>query len=139
MKTVQELRRDTEPWNVRAFGAIRKLVIALTDKAIWQVVGVLMPDGPEVFRAEVFGGIGHAARPPSGVQAEAIAAMVADANVPVIVAVRDEQTRAASVADLAADETATYNTLARLHVKADGKIEARTHGGTAKQLLTLDD
>jgi len=139
MLTIKEQRRDTDPAIVRAFGAVRRFVITLTDAAIWQVVGLMLPGGQEVLRAEVFGGIGIAARPPNGAPAEAIGVMVGDASTPVIVAVRDEQTRAASVGDLVADETVAFNSKARVYVKADGTIEARTHSGTAQALATKAD
>lgn len=139
MRTIQEFRESTAPAVVRAWGAVRRFVITMTETAIWQVTGVRLPDGIETRRAEVFGGIGLVARPPAGVEAEAIGAMVGDANAPVIVAVRDEATRSAKMGDIAEDETAIFNGQARVHVRADGTIEARTHGGTAKQLVTIDD
>lgn len=135
MRTIEELRRDIDPAIVRAFGAIRRFVITLTDTAIWQVAGVLMPDGQEVVRAEVFGGIGVSARPPSGVQAEAIAAMAGDADSPVIVAVRDEQTRAASAGDLQPDETALYNSKARAVVRADATVSLELVGTPAEDAM----
>lgn len=139
MRTVQEFRRDTDPAIVRAYGAIRRFVISLTDAAIWQLAGLMLPDGQEVFRSEVFGGIGIAARPPSSVQAEAICAMVGDANTPVVVAIRDEATRAASAGDLQPDETALYNSKSRVHVKADGTLEIVAIDGVANPLPTLAD
>lgn len=139
MKTVEQLNRTIAPDVVRAYGAIRRFVISLTDEVRWQLVGVLMPDGPEAHRAEVFGGIGIYARPPAGVEAEAIAVMSGDANAPAIVGIREEQTRAAVAGNLQPDETALYNSKALVYVRQDGTIEARSKGGTAKRLATLDD
>jgi phage gp45-like len=135
MKTVEQLARSTDPALVRAFGMIRRFVITLTDTAIWQIAGVLMPDGRETMRAEVFGGVGIHARPPASVEAEAIVAMGGDATNPVIVGLRDEKTRSASAGDLEADETALFNTLARVHVKADGTIELRQIAGLAPEKM----
>lgn len=139
MKTVEQLAQSTNPALVRAFGSIRRFVVTLTDSAIWQVAGVLMPDGREAMRAEVFGVVGVYARPPANVEAEVIAVMVGDATTPTVVGVRDEQTRAAAVSDIEADESALYNTLARVYVKDDGTIEARTHAGIAVPLCKHSD
>lgn len=139
MKTVEQLAQSTNPTLVRAFGAIRRFAIALTDTAIWQVAGVLMPDGREAMRAELFGSVGIFARPPTGAEVDAIGVMVGDATTPTLVGVRDEQTRAAVVGDLKPDETALYNSKALVHAKDDGRIQARSVGGTAKRLATVED
>ncbi len=135
MKTVEQLAQVTNPTLVRAMGAVRRFVITLTDRALWQVAGVLMPDGREAHRSEIFGGIGFYARPPAGVEAEAIAVMVGDATVPTIVGVRDEATRAAVVGDIRADESAMYNSQALVYVKDDGTIEARSKLGLVQPTI----
>lgn len=139
MKTVEQLAQSTNPALVRAFGAIRRFAVTLTDRAIWQVAGVLMPDGRETLRAEVFGGVGFSARPPSDSDAEAIVAMGGGATNPVIVAVRDEKTRAAVAGDLQPDESAMFNSQAIIVTKADGTIEARSANGTAVELALKSD
>lgn len=139
MKTVEQLAQSTNPALVRAFGAIRRLVVTLTDTAIWQIAGVLMPDGREAMRAEVFSGVGFYARPPAGAEVDAIVVMGGDATNPAIVGLRDEKTRAAVVGGMKPDEAALYNTLGLVYVKDDGTIEARSKNGTAKRLATKDD
>jgi phage gp45-like len=139
MKTVEQLAQVTDPALVRAYGAIRRFVVTLTDSARWQIAGVLMPDGREAHRAEVFSGVGFYSRPPADVQTEAVVVMSGDASNQLVVAVRDEKTRAAVVGDLKADESAIYNSVALVYVKADGTIEARSKSGTALRLMTVAD
>lgn len=116
------------------------MAIDLTEGVLWRVLGFLLEGGRrEQARVEVFPGIGFYARPPASGKPEAIVLNVGGAEHPVVVATRDEKTRAAAVADVAADESAQFNTAARVHVKADGTIEARTHGGVAIALPTMAD
>lgn len=140
MRTSEELNRETDPLRVRLAGAIRRFVITLTDAAIWQVTGYRMPDGStETRNAELFGGIGFAARPPAGGKPEAIGVMVGDASTPVIIAIRDEETRRAVAGALELDESMMFNTTAVMLIKADGTIEARAVGGSAVPLATKAD
>lgn len=139
MKTPQQLNAELDPKLVRARNAIRRFVVKLTDAAIWQLAGVRTPDGIETRRAEVFGGIGIAARPPAGNESEAIGVMVGDANTPVVIAIRDEKTRAAVAGALGVDETMLFNTTALMLIKSDGTIEARSVGGAAVALATKAD
>lgn len=139
MKTVRELMEVTRPSVARAAGAVRRMAIRLTARALWQLAGYEIDGDAEVVQAEPFGGIGLHARPPSSSKPEAIVLMVGDAKHPVIVAVRDEKTRASIAGALQEDETMLFNSAAFVHVKSDGTIEARTPGGTAKRLATLDD
>lgn len=140
MRTIRELAHAIDPARVRAAGAIRRMAITLTAKVLWQLTGFRLPDGTtETALAEVFGGIGFFARPPSGSKPEAIVLMVGDANTPVIVALRDEQTRAKVAGAFKPNESGVFNTLSIVYVKDDGTIEARSTGGTAKRLATNDD
>lgn len=120
-------------------GLVRRMTVKLSDGGVWQVAGHLLFDNQrEAPPAENYPGIGFVARPPANASAEVIVVNVGGQNQPAIVASRDEATRA-KVADVVADEAAAYNTLSRVHVKADGTIEARTHAGNAVSLATKAD
>jgi len=126
VRSVEELRAELDPRNLRGWGGVRRMLITYTAKALWQLTGFRKLDGTKETRdVEVFGGVGIAARPPDGAAAEAITVNVGDANAPAIVAIRDEATRQASAGDLEADETAVFNTKAIMHTKADGTVEIR--------------
>lgn len=130
----RDLASDTDPRWMQVLGAIRRVAISLTTKALWQVVGFRSWDGSQETRqVEVFPGLGFYARPPSSGSPEAIVVMIgADASSPAIVATRDEKTRAAIAGAIAAGETMVFNAISVLYLKADGTIEARSSGGTAK-------
>lgn len=143
-RTIEQLAQSTNPAMVRAFGAIRRFVVTLTDRAIWQIAGVVMPDGRETLRAELFGGVGFYARPSANGSPEAMVVMAnGDATNPMIIAVRDEKTRQAIVAALggepAPDTTFVNNSVALVLIKPDGTIEARTAAGTAVALALKSD
>lgn len=139
MKTTKELAEVTKPDRVASFGAVRRMAIRLTARALWQLAGYTIDGFVEAIKAETFTGIGISARPPVGSRADAIVLNVRDAKTPVVVGARDEGTRAAVVGNLAADETAIYNSAALVHVKADGTIEARSKSGAAVPLATKED
>lgn len=139
MRTTKELAHTTNPERVSAFGKIRRMAIRVTARALWQLVGYEIDGEVEAPRAEAFTGIGIAARPPRSSKPEAIVVNVGDAKVPVIIAVRDEATRAAVAGGLVEDETAIFNSAALVYVKANGTIEARTKNGTAVALATKAD
>jgi phage gp45-like len=92
-----------------------------------------------VVNAEPFTGFGFFSRPPSSGEPEAIVTSLGDASASVIVAVRDEKTRAAVVGDLKVGETAMYNAKAVVYAKDDGTIEARSVDGAATELSTKAD
>jgi hypothetical protein len=121
-------------------GMVRRMSVRFTGGGIWQLAGhLLFGSNREAREIELFPGIGIYARPPKGsTSAEAIVANAGGQNNPAVIATRDEAVRA-KVNDIAEDETATYNTLARVYVKADGTIEARTHAGAAVALCKHSD
>lgn len=135
MKSLKELGRAVDPDRISAFGAVRRMAITLTAKALWQLAGFVIDGRTEVVKAEPFTGIGIAARPPSSGKPEAIVIMVGDATNPMVIAVRDEKTRAAIAGALAADETMLFNSTAFVHVKATGKVEVGTPAGVAQPTL----
>lgn len=144
MRSKEALLESTDPRWIRVAGMVRRMAISLTTKVLWQLVGVQLPDGnggkvKETINAEAFTGIGFFARPPSSGKPEAIVVSLGDASAPMIIAVRDEKTRAAIVGSLEAGETAMYNDRALVYVKSDGSIEARSAGGTAAPLATKAD
>ena len=140
MRTTQTLLESTDPRWIRVAGMVRRMAISLTTKVLWQLVGFRLPDGTrEVVSAEVFGGIGFFARPPSSGDPEAIVVSVGDASAPMIIAVRDEKTRAAIAGALRLGETAVYTDQVIVHLRDDGTIEARSAGGAAVPLATRAD
>lgn len=141
MRRPEELRRGLKKEAAHAAGAIRKVAISLTSRALWQLLGFKQLDGTkEAFPAEPFLGIGFHARPPASGKPEAIVLMVGDdARTPVVVAVRDEATRKAIASTLKLDETAMFNSKSIIHVKDDETIEARSKSGTAVSVATVAD
>lgn len=135
MKSPRDLAGDTDPLLQQLRGMVRRFAITLTSKALWQLAGFRQADGStETRQVEVFSGIGFYARPPSSGSPEAIAVMVGDASVPMIVATRDEKTRAAVAGNVQPGETAMFTPLAIVYMKSDGTIEVRSVSGTAKPL-----
>lgn len=143
MKTVAELRDEVSGAAAAARATIRRMTIALTSSVLWQIVGFLNVDNTqEVRNAEPFTGIGLTSRPPTNGKPEAIVVFVGgELGTPIIVAVRDQQTRAAIVNALnpQADETVLHNSQAVVYVKADGTIEARLANGAAQTLAFAAD
>ncbi len=140
MRTAKELAEATDPIILRGLGAIRRMAISLTARALWQLVGFRLPDGSnELLEAEPFTGIGIASRPPANSKPEAIVVMVGGAKSPAIIAVRDEKTRKAIAGALIEDETMLFNSQALVYMKADGTIEARSAAGVAVSLCTKAD
>lgn len=138
--TAEDYAEQIGEFRRQLFGSIRRMAISLTSGGIWQAVGHLLFDGvKETREIELWPGIGFFARPPRGSEsAEAIVVNAGGQNNSAIIATRDEATRQL-VDDVADDEAAMFNTLARVHVQDDGTIEARTHAGTAKRLATVED
>ncbi len=134
MKKPVELARAADPLLRQLMGQIRHFAIELTEGVLWRLRGYDEVD--EAPRANVFTGIGFYSRPSSSGSPECIA--VGDARAPVVVATRDEKTRAA-VAQLEQDETATFNSQTIFKHRANGKCEARSVGGVAEPLSTHDD
>jgi hypothetical protein len=145
MRTVEALLESTDPRWIRFAGMVRRMTITLTAKVLWQLAGFRLPDaaggasGQEVINAEAFTGIGFFSRPPSSGSPEAIVVSVGDASSPMIIAVRDEKTRAAIVGALKVGETAVYTDQALVYLKDNGTIEARSAAGTAAPLATKAD
>lgn len=129
MRSRQALAEATDPRWISVHGMIRRMVVSLTDQVKWQLAGVPLPDGHggvnvEVRKAEVFSGIGFHSRPPeSGAPEAVVLSLGGDASAPVVVATRDEKTRAEVAGDLHEDETALFNSKAMLLAKANGTIE----------------
>lgn len=140
MRTIERMRQALDPFRASVTTMARRMVVTLSSRALWQLAGYRAPDVSEVLSGvEVFAGIGFHSRPPSSGKPEAIVIMLgADATTPVVVAVRDEATRAA-VAALLENESMVFNTLACMHVTQSGKVEARSVEGVAVPLATLAD
>lgn len=139
MRTVEELARTTNPTLRRIAGALRRMAVTLTARPLWHVVGHRTLDGSdETAVAEVFPGVGFYARPSRAGKPEAIVVHVGGASHPVVIATRDEKTRAA-VASIAEDEAILYSSTAVVHVRADGTVEIRSPDGAAVPLATKAD
>lgn len=139
-RTTEQLRQANDPMWRKVTGAIRRMVVDVTTKAAWRVLGYQLPDGSrEQAAAEVFPGVGFYSRPPTDVEAEVIVLNVGGAEHRVIIATRDEATRKAVAGALKANETALFNSAAIVYLKDDGTIEARSAAGTAVPLATLAD
>lgn len=125
----------------RLAGMLRRFAITLTTRALWQLTGHRLLDGTTETRdAEVFGGIGFYARPPSSGKPEAIAVFLGDGvGRPVVVAVRDETTRQAIAGGLDAGETAVFTDKAIVVIKASGTVEIRSANGAAGPLVPLTE
>lgn len=141
MKSKQELHADaTDPTRQALRTLVTRATVSLVQKgsAIWQWVGAQLGVGGEkvTSNAEAFTGIGFYAVPPSSGSPEVIVLNIAGrGTAPIIVAARDEATRA-QVANLDAGETAIFTDKAIVYIKADGTVEIRSAGGTAEPLAT---
>lgn len=121
-------------------GAIRRLVVTLTEGARWQMLGRQAGSDQETIDVEVFGGIGYHARPrASGGSPESVVVSVGGNRSAVAVATRDEQTRQSVVGSLEPDETAMHNSNAVVWIKANGTIEIRSANGVAVPLALKSD
>lgn len=138
--SVDTLRGEASRAAAAAWGAVRRMAVTLTAKALWQLAGFNLGDGnTETFNAELFTGVGVYARPPSSGKPEAIVVSVGAAKTMVIVGIRDEATRAAVAGGLAEDETMVFNSQVVLYMKSDGTIEARAASGAAVPLALKSD
>lgn len=121
-------------------GALRRLVVTLTEGARWQLSGRKVAGDQETIDVEVFGGIGYHARPrASGGSPEAVVVSLGGNGAPVAIATRDEQTRQAVAGSLAPDETAIHNSQAIVVLKANGTVEIRSANGVAVPLALKSD
>lgn len=140
MRTSETLLEATHPRWLRLAGMVRRMAITLTSKVLWQLAGFRLPDGSqEVINAEPFTGAGFYSRPPASGQPEAIVINIESASAPMIIAIRDEKTRAAIVGALLQGETAMYTDKSLFKINADGTMEGRSAGGTAGFLGTVVD
>jgi phage gp45-like len=140
-QTVAEARHQFSSGNRNVLGMIRRMVVTVTSGSFWQVVGHLLIDGVtrETRQAEPFGVIGFYGRPAPGAKAEAIVCHCgAAAELPVIVAVRDERSRR-RFANIEQDETIMYDSKSSIHIKADGTVSIRNHGGAERRLAFVEE
>lgn len=142
-RNIKKLRERALPFSIMLRNLISRMTIEATAAiSTWDLLGFIDGEDNEESddEVEVFQGVGFVARPPDDANAEVIVANVgAESNHPVVVAARDEETRAANVTDVEADESVAFNSVCRLHLKADGTLEARTHGGVAVALCLKSD
>lgn len=143
-----EWQEEASMRNRSMLGKLRRMVIGVTSRALWQVIGHKILDGKdETHDAEVFGGANTATRP-GGRNAEAIVMFGDTGSEPRIVAVRDPEMTSALIAILTgglklgehAACAGTAGTVACLmHLKADGTVEIRTAAGVALPLALKSD
>jgi phage gp45-like len=142
--TTEEWREQISSQRRSIAGMVRRMAITLTNGGVWRAIGHLLLDSRtrEARDAEVFGGIGFAARPKAGANAEAIVVFPGGSSNPVIIATRDEDARRAVASldqDSDQDSTAMFNRSTIILIKPDGTVEIRASGGTATKLPTLAD
>lgn len=125
---------------IMAKAIIRRLVVAASSKGLWNLEGFEDEIEPEV---PVFSGIGFYSRPRDAdtSDAECVVVKIGGKTAhPIIVATRDETLRQllAAIRDLFEDETAMFNSKARVHILKDGTVEV-DDGSGAVALATKAD
>jgi phage gp45-like len=141
-RTGKQLARVGDPLEIRLRNLVRRFTVTATKGALWKLLGVRGLADEETGTAEVFHGIGIAARPPVDGQPEAIVVNVGGAKAPVIVATRDLKTLQAVLADmgeLEAGSTLVHTEACVIYARPNGTVEIRTPAGTATKLPTLAD
>jgi phage gp45-like len=136
--SIEELSRITDPERRSSVGQLRRMVVKVTSRALWQLVGYKIDAFVQTLAVEPFTGIGFFSRPPRDGKPEGIVAYVGGAQSPAVIALRDEKTRARVVGDIAEGETAVFSDGTVVHLRA-GTIEVRLANGTAVPLATLAD
>lgn len=124
--SIEEARRLIGTERRSHTNMLRRFSLSITSDALWQLIGMLQLDSRtvETREAEPFLNAGFYSRPPVGVNAEAIVAFLGgDAENPVIIATRDEDTRRKAAADLAQGDTAIYGEASRAACRSSGLIE----------------
>jgi hypothetical protein len=139
--SVERHAKATDPDANARRGSVRRMIVSRAGAVLWQLVGFAVGQRKETTRGvEVFHGVGFTAIPSKDGKPEAIVLNVVDAAAPVIVAARDEKTRAAVVpSDLGAGDTCVFGDGAIVVLRSNGTVEIRTPQGAAKRLLTVDD
>lgn len=145
-QTIESFRERTSRAVLALGGMIRRLVVGKADaKGFWQLFGYEDAEGNvETFPSvEAFQHVGFKSRPKKG--AEVILVQIGgESGNPITIASRDRSIEF----DLAEDETAVFNGVSRVHLKADGTIELVAKAGqevkitdgsgTPKFLVTKD-
>ncbi len=145
----EEWRNAGSPETRSIMGKLRRMVIGVTSRVLWQVIGHKQLDTKdETHEAEVYAGANTLSRP-GGRNAEAIVIFPGEGvGSPTIVAIRDQQMAAALQAAIAgglavgehAQCAGVSGTVACLaHWKSDGTVEIRTAAGVALPLATKAD
>lgn len=148
--TVKELAQSAGPRVTKLHGLVRRMAISISKQIhAWQVTGVRMLGGDEVFRADLFSGVGRLARPPLTGKPEAIVVMASGgADGAALVGTRDMKTAIAVLREvtgrdyLEPGESLTFTAPAGgavIHMRADGTTEVRSSTGTAVELATKAD
>lgn len=144
-----EWRDIAGPKNRADLGRVRRMLIGVTSRFLWQLIGHRQLDGKtETREAEVFGGAGMISRP-GGRNAEAVVIFQGEgASAPLVVGIRDQQMAAALAAaltggalnlgELAIGAGVDGTVACLLHMRADGTVEVRTPSGVAKELVTFE-
>jgi len=134
-----DFARDTSMRERAGRGMLRRMVVKLTTRPLWQMLGHLLEGARETVEVEPFQGLGFFARPRANSRTEAIVAFVGGAEQPVAVATRDEDLRRSIDSALGGqeeDSAIVASSTAIVYVRANGEVEIRTPGGAAVPLLT---
>ncbi len=142
-RSTQDHAEASKPRNRTLAGLVRRMVVTLTRGGRWQLRGFAALK-EVVTDVEVFQGIGIWARPPAPssprrATVEAVVLNLGDSDAPIVIAVRDERTRAAVAAAIAEDTTILYNSAVRVELTAAGLLELRGHAGAAVPPALLAD
>lgn len=148
--TARELAQITSPLLAKVHGMVRRMSVSISKQLhAWQVTGVKMVNGDEVFRADVFSGVGFVSRPPLTGKPEAIVVMASGGvDGAALVGARDLKTAQAVVREVTGREYlepgealnfTAPNGGAVVYMKADGTTEVRSSTGTAVELATKAD
>lgn len=135
-------RRDLRSriWSAGGKALVRRLRVVASKGVKWALEGHEDLDGNvESEQVEVFPGVGFYSRPKAGRRVEAVVLKVGgESGHPAIVATRD-QDGVKALGALAADESAVFNSLAHVTIKASGEVHIAAIGGTAAALATKAD
>jgi phage gp45-like len=140
-QTIEEARQQFSHGARIILNMVRRMAVTVTSRPFWQVVGNLLLDNvtKETRNAEPFTGIGFYSRPAANSNPEAIVVNIGGAaENPVIIATRDEKTRA-KFANINQDETIVFNSRVSVLLTKDDKVAITAHNITGLRNLAFQD
>lgn len=142
-RSSSDFSKETSPLWRFVRGLVRRVEVTFARTGIWQVrgqrAGASGGGVDETFDADLFPGVGFFARPSGSAATEAVTVAAGGTGATMIVATRDEATRAKWDAQVPAGTTATFNEVVGMVVKPDGTVAVKLLNGTEIALaLKLD-